>query len=94
MERMGAWRTGDTMSTLSARFIKKPRHTRGCEWCGRPITGPHILLYGAGESHERPYNIRLHPTEDCCPTPVRDTKIIAALDKAKAYETSKKDAHR
>jgi hypothetical protein len=74
------------MTTLSARYVKRPRKHYYCEWCEKVIDGPYIRLYGMADTHERPWTLRLHPTEHCCPNLGGDTKIAAAL--AKGNEAS------
>lgn len=71
------------MTTLSARYVRKPRQRYICDWCERPITGPYIRLYG-NPDYGLMSTLRLHPAEPCCPSAVRDDKIAAALAKASA----------
>lgn len=66
------------MTTLSARYVKKPRCVYYCDWCERPLDGPHIRLYGMAD-REPPWTLRLHPTEHCCPNLGNDAKIASAL---------------
>lgn len=66
------------MTTLSARYVKKPHRTYYCEWCERVIDGPYIRLYGMAD-REKPWTLRLHPTEQCCPNLGSDPKIAQAL---------------
>jgi hypothetical protein len=68
------------MTTLSARYVRQPRRRYICDWCERPIDGPYIRLYGNGE-REPMWTLRLHPTEQCCPSAARDAKTRAALAK-------------
>lgn len=70
-------------TTLSARFVRNPTRHHVCSWCCKWITGPYIRLYGMAD-REKPWTLRLHPTEACCPSAVRDAKIAAALDQARA----------
>lgn len=65
------------MSVLTARFVRKPRRWCVCDWCERTITGPHIYLYGSGDT-ERPWALRLHLTGSCRPHD-KDPKVQAAL---------------
>jgi len=68
---------------LSARFIKKSKLRRRCDDCKRPLTGPHIRLYGAGDPGDKPYTLRLHVT--CANTPTAtEPKLVEALEKARA----------
>lgn len=46
---------------ISASIIKKPRKSRKCDECGKPMTGPTLRLYGAGSSFDPPYAMYLHP---------------------------------
>jgi hypothetical protein len=66
------------MTTLSARYVKRPRARYDCAACLRAIDGPYIRLYGMAD-RERPWTLRLHPTERCCPNVSGDAKIAAAL---------------
>lgn len=66
------------MTTLSARYVRRPRRVYYCDWCERPISGPYIRLYGMAD-REPPWTLRLHPTERCCPNLSGDAKIAAAL---------------
>lgn len=68
------------MTTLSARYVKRPRKRYVCDWCERAITGPYIRLYGNGD-HEPMWTLRLHPTEPCCGKSGDDPKVAAALAK-------------
>lgn len=61
---------------LTARHVKRPRQHWICDWCERPIAGPHIYLYGAPDTTDRPSAMRLHV--ECCPNHSGDTKIAAA----------------
>jgi hypothetical protein len=70
-------------TTLSARFVRRPRQRFVCDWCGRMINGPYIRLYGMADT-ERPWTLRLHPTAQCCPNLNGDTKIAAALKEGEA----------
>jgi len=67
------------MSTLSARFVRQPRKRYVCDWCEHAITGPHIRLYGSAHDTEKPWTMRLHATEQCCPNLGREPKLTAAL---------------
>jgi hypothetical protein len=69
------------MTTLSARYVRRPQQRYVCDYCERAIIGPYIRLYGNGE-HEPMWTLRLHPTEACCPSATRDPKVQAALAKA------------
>jgi hypothetical protein len=69
------------VTTLSARYVRRPRQRYVCDWCARPIDGPYIRLYGNGE-REPMWTLRLHPTDQCCPSATRDEKIAAALRQA------------
>lgn len=68
------------MPTLSARYIKKPRHSYVCDWCERRIVGPHMYLYGMAHEVERPYGMRLHV--GCCQ---HEPKVMAALEKVQEH---------
>lgn len=70
------------MTTLSARFVRRPRRIYVCDWCGRSISGPYVRLYGRGMDNDPMGTLRLHPTEACCPSATRDLKTQAALKKA------------
>lgn len=72
------------MTTLSARFVRKPRRIYVCDWCEKPIDGPHIRLYGNGE-HEPMWTLRMHAA--CCSPETCDTKVQAALRQANEQET-------
>ena len=71
------------MTTLSARYIKRPRSLYHCDNCSRPITGPAIRLYGMADT-ERPWTLRLHV--GCVTDQSGDPKIQAALDTAAGIE--------
>lgn len=79
------------MTTLSARYVKQPRHIYNCDNCGRLIMAEHIRLYGMGE-REKPWTLRLHATERCCPNHSGDPKIAAALAKGGAKIERNEDA--
>lgn len=68
--------------TLTARYVRRPRTVRYCDWCERPIGGPHIYLYGAADTTDRPFPLRLHV--GCCPNLENDPKITAALKQSEA----------
>lgn len=74
-------------TTLSARYVRKPTRRHVCSWCAKLITGPYIRLYGMADS-EKPWTLRLHPTEDCCPSATRDAKCAAALAQARESEAA------
>lgn len=67
------------MTTLSARYVRRPRQRYVCDWCGRSIPGPYIRLYGMADC-ERPWTLRL--PAGCTTRPNDDPKIAAALAKA------------
>ena len=74
------------MTILSARFTRQARRRYVCEWCERPITGAYIRLYGSAHETEKPWTLRLHATEQCCPNLGREPKLTAALAAANASE--------
>jgi hypothetical protein len=74
------------VTTLSARYVRQPRRTYWCDWCGRSITGPYIRLYGNGMESDPMHTLRLHPTDRCCPRPRADPKVAAALDQVKGEQ--------
>jgi len=69
------------MTTLSARYVRRPRKRYICDTCGGVITGPYIRLYGNGE-HEPMWTLRLHPADTCCSADSRAPKVRAAMAKA------------
>jgi hypothetical protein len=69
------------VTTLSARFVRRPQKRYTCDWCERPIDGPYIRLYGH-PGYGPMSTLRLHPAEPCCGKSTRDEKIAAALAKA------------
>jgi len=68
------------MSTLSARYIRKPRQRYVCDWCECGITGPYIRLYGHFNEHFKPYTLRAHV--GCLSPDTKDDKVRAALGQA------------
>lgn len=48
---------------LSAKVVKKPRKTRYCGRCGKAVGGAAIVLYGAGDTGDKPGTLYFHP--DC-----------------------------
>lgn len=67
------------MTTIAARYVRRPRRRYRCEWCNRLIDGPHVYAYGHADDGNPPFGVRMHPTEACCPSAVRDPKIRAVL---------------
>ena len=72
------------MSTLSARYVRKPRRQYVRDYCGRSINGPYIRLYGSADN-EKPWTLRLHARGACRPS-ASDPKITAALKAADESE--------
>lgn len=72
------------MSTLSARFVRRPRKRYVCDYCERPISGPYLRLYGSADS-EKPWTLRLHTAGACRPGD-NDPKVAAALKAADESE--------
>jgi hypothetical protein len=70
------------MTTLSARYVKRPRKRYVCDWCEKAISGPYIRLYGRAHDCDPMNTLRLHPAEPCCSSGTRDPKVAAALAKA------------
>lgn len=68
------------MTTLSARFVRRPRKRYVCDWCEKPITGPHIRLYG-NPDYGSMYTLRMHAA--CCTPETCDAKLRAALDQVR-----------
>ena len=64
------------MTTLTARHVRTPRRVYYCDWCGRPIEGHHIYLYGMADATDRPFPLRLHLG---CVQGGKDAKIKALL---------------
>lgn len=64
------------MTTLTARHVRTPRKHYACDWCGRPILGHHLYLYGMADSTDRPFPLRLHIQ---CVHGGKDAKIVALL---------------
>lgn len=62
---------------LTARYARRGRLHRVCDWCERPLLGGHVYLYGAPDSTDRPSGMRLHI--HCCPNHNDDPKVAAAL---------------
>lgn len=62
--------------TLSARYVRRPRRHWSCDWCHQALVA-HIYLYGAADTTDRPFPMRLHV--GCCPNLENDPKIAAAL---------------
>ena len=69
---------------LTARCVRRPRKFWDCDWCGFAISGVHIYLYGAADTTDRPWAMRLHVR--CCPNREDDPKIAAALAAAERQE--------
>lgn len=69
---------------LTARYVRRGRLHRVCDWCERVLSGAHIYLYGAPDPTDRPSALRLHPTERCCPNHNGDPKVAAALAAAES----------
>lgn len=46
---------------LSARLIKRPRSTRYCASCERPIGGRTLRLYGMADAGDTPSTLYFHP---------------------------------
>lgn len=74
------------MSTLSARFIRRPRQRYVCDWCGRAILGPYIRLYGLFNEHFKPYTLLAHV--GCLSPETNDAKVQAALKVARESEVA------
>ena len=73
---------------LQARWVKKPRKVYRCEDCGAEIGGPHLYLYGAAETYDKPFPVRF--CEGCTDGLVEraaylpsgeDKKILTAVEK-------------
>jgi len=64
------------MTTISARYIRKPRRRYICDGCGKSITGAHVRAYGDADDQTPPFAIRLHLE---CAAETKDAKINAAL---------------
>lgn len=69
------------MTTLSARYVKRPRKRYVCDWCEKAIMGPYVRLYG-NPDYGPMSTLRLHPAEPCISADSRDLKVRAALAKA------------
>lgn len=65
------------MSTLSARYVRKPRRQYVCDYCERSINGSYIRLYGSADN-EKPWTLRLHARGACRPG-ASDPKVASAL---------------
>lgn len=50
---------------LTARVVQKPRGRYRCDWCSGFIDGPHMYLYGAAETYDKPSPMRLHLGAPC-----------------------------
>lgn len=72
------------MTTLSARYVRHPRHRYVCDWCSRAISGPYIRLYGRGMDGDPMSTLRLHPAPPCISADSCDVKVQAALQKARS----------
>ena len=47
-------------SVISASIVRSPRRAWKCDSCGQPIgRAPHMRLFGAAHSDEKPYRIRI-----------------------------------
>ena len=67
------------MTTLSARYVRRPRKRYVCDWCERAITGPYIRLYG-NPDYGPMYMLRMHC--QCCSPETCDAKVQSALRQA------------
>jgi len=73
------------MCLLSATPVRQSRTIHYCADCERPITGPHIRLYGRAHSPDPFHTLRVHV--DCCKW--EHPKILAAkakLEPAPAHD--------
>lgn len=52
-----------TKMIISAKIIRKPRKTRHCSHCLKPIKWQAMRLYGAAHAGDKPYVLWLH--SDC-----------------------------
>lgn len=64
------------MTTIAARYVRKPRRRYICDGCNKPIAGPHVWAYGDADDNTPPFAIRLHP--ECC-AGTKDAKIQSVL---------------
>jgi len=64
------------MTTIAARYVRKPRSTSRCAACDKYIAGPQVWAYGDADDNSPPFAIRMHPE---CAAETKDDKIRAVL---------------